>query len=440
MKRKAHASADAVEYADVVIDAFKIGDYPQGSFGPAELAEVVSTYNPAVYEAPVTIGHVSDYKGQTKIPAFGWIGKAFAVGGHLKLALSEFTDELKELVKKGYYKKVSAAFYKPDDANNPTPGKWHLHHLAFLGAVPPAVKGLEAISFCEMSSPGLAFAEMDAAVAETAATEDTYQAVEESFASCLAKMQDAIASDADSDTKRDRMYLALSDCYNEITSEIGLHFAFLEKVEQITKTEMSEFKTRLKEFADRIFKNNKQKEADAMDAAKEKEFTDKITALETTVKEFADQKKKAEDEAAAAVAKAAEDAAKAADDKLRADVKEFCEKQGLATKKMDELHLQDALFAVAKVQGVLEFGEVKLSPLDLMKGVLAEMKAGVTVPAGETAQFAQQPVVDARPEVVKRAEKYVKAHTDAKEFADCRTDADKINRVISLGAQGKIRF
>lgn len=440
MKKTKAQKPVIVELADVVIDAFKIGDYPQGKFGPAELAEVVSTYDPKLHEAPVVIGHVSDYKGQTKIPAFGWIGKAFAVGGHLKLALSEFSDELKDLVQKGYYKKVSAAFYEPKDPNNPTPGKWHLHHLAFLGAMPPAVKGLEAVQFCELSSSGLSFAEMDASVAEAAGSQDTYQSIEESFATCLAKVQDALASDVDDDTKCSRMNLALSDCYSEISSQINMHFAFLEKVSQITKTEMSEFRVRLKEFADRIFKNNHQKEADAMDAAKEKEYTDKITALEATVKEFTDAKKKADDDAAAAAAQAAADAQKSADDKLRGEIREFCEKNGLATKKMDDLHLQDALFAVAKAEGVLEFGEVKATALDLVKGILAGLKAESKLPEGETAEFAQQPVVDTRPEVIKRAEKYVKAHPELKEFSDCRTDVDKVNRVISLGAQGKLRF
>lgn len=432
MKTKKAQHAKPLQFGEIVIDAFKVGDYPQGKFTMAELSEIVGSYDPDVYQAPVTIGHVSDYKGQTKIPAFGWIGKLYAVGGHLKASLSEFSDELKGLVQGGYYKTVSAAFYKPGDPNNPTPGKWHMHHLAFLGATPPTVKGLEAVQFCELAGEGVSFAEMDAVVAEAAGSKDTYEAVQESFATCLAKMQDALAAEIDDDVKQSRMNLALSDCYNEISNQIGMHFAFLEKVEQITQTELGEFKGKLKEFADRIFKNNKQKEADAMDAAKEKELNDKILALTAQVTEFTDAKKKAEDEAAAVVAKAA-------DDKLRGEIKEFCEKQGLATKQMDDLHLQDALFAVAKAQGTLEFGETKTTAIDVVKSVLAGLKAP-KVEEGIRPEFAEQPVVDARPQIIKRAEKYVKEHQGAKEFSDCRTENDKINRVISLGAQGKLRY
>ena len=46
------------------------------------------------------------------------------------------------MLAKGRFKKRSASFYPPEHPNNPTPGKWHLRHVAFLGAQPPAVKGL----------------------------------------------------------------------------------------------------------------------------------------------------------------------------------------------------------------------------------------------------------------------------------------------------------
>ena len=427
--------APRAEFSGVVIDAFKAGDYPQGKFTAKELAEIADSYDPALYEAPITIGHISDYKGQTKIPAFGWIGAVKVVGDHIKLVASQFSEELKAWYKEGLYKKVSAAFYPPSDPSNPTPGKWHLHHLAFLGAQPPQVKGLEGIAFCEMGSGSVEFAEIDASVAEAAASKDTYQAIEESFAMCLAKLQDAIVAEADDDVKSQRMNLALGDCYSEIAAQIDMHFDFMEKVEQITKTEMSEFKTRLREFAASIF-NNKRKEAADMDAAKEKEYTDKIAAQAAQLAEFAEAKKKAEDDAAAAAAKAAEDAAKAADDKLRGEIKEFCEKNGLATKKMDDLHLQDALFQVAKVQNVLEFGEVKTTALDIVKGVLAAFK-DKSVPEGTTKEFSQQVDDDKRPDVIKDAEKYVKAH--AKEFSG-KTPEENLSRALYLHASGQIKF
>jgi hypothetical protein len=61
-------------------------------------------------------------------------------------------------------------------------------------------------------------------------------------------------------------------------------------------------------------------------------------------------------------------------------------------------------------------------------------------PEGEVQEFNKQVDTDPRSQVFKRAEKYVKDHPGAKEFSDCRTESDKINRVISLAAQGKLRF
>jgi hypothetical protein len=52
-------------------------------------------------------------------------------------------------VKAGAYKKVSASFYPKDHPNNPTPGVYALRHVGFLGAQPPAVKGLKPTEFAE---------------------------------------------------------------------------------------------------------------------------------------------------------------------------------------------------------------------------------------------------------------------------------------------------
>ncbi|MFV2030801.1 2-oxoacid:acceptor oxidoreductase, partial [Neisseria sp. S1] len=53
------------------------------------------------------------------------------------------------LVKAGRYKKVSASFYPPGSPSNPVPGKWYVRHVGFLGAHPPAVKGLAPINFAD---------------------------------------------------------------------------------------------------------------------------------------------------------------------------------------------------------------------------------------------------------------------------------------------------
>ena len=49
------------------------------------------------------------------------------------------------MVRAGRFKKVSASFYTPDSPHNPVPGVYYLRHVGFLGAQPPAVKGLAPV-------------------------------------------------------------------------------------------------------------------------------------------------------------------------------------------------------------------------------------------------------------------------------------------------------
>ena len=53
------------------------------------------------------------------------------------------------MVAAGRFKKRSASFYTPDSPNNPKPGVYYLRHVGFLGAQPPAVKGLKEVAFAE---------------------------------------------------------------------------------------------------------------------------------------------------------------------------------------------------------------------------------------------------------------------------------------------------
>lgn len=107
-------------------------------FTPAMLAEMVASYEPNLHEAPLTIGHPKD-----NLPAYGWV-KALYINeaGNLAIDASQADADFLEMLAKGRFKKRSASFYPPEHPNNPTPGKWHLRHVAFLGAQPPAVKGL----------------------------------------------------------------------------------------------------------------------------------------------------------------------------------------------------------------------------------------------------------------------------------------------------------
>ena len=110
----------------------------------ADLAAAAQAYDTKVHEAPIVVGHP-----KADAPAYGWVKSLNVQNGVLTADFAQVDDGFADLVKAGRYKKVSASFYLPTSPNNPKPGVWTLRHVGFLGAQPPAVKGLSAISFAE---------------------------------------------------------------------------------------------------------------------------------------------------------------------------------------------------------------------------------------------------------------------------------------------------
>ncbi|WP_114922250.1 2-oxoacid:acceptor oxidoreductase [Neisseria elongata] len=110
----------------------------------ADLAAAAQAYDPKVHEAPIVVGHP-----KADAPAYGWVKSLGVQNGVLTADFDQVDEGFADLVKAGRYKKVSASFYPPISPNNPKPGIWTLRHVGFLGAQPPAVKGLSAISFAE---------------------------------------------------------------------------------------------------------------------------------------------------------------------------------------------------------------------------------------------------------------------------------------------------
>ena len=123
---------------------------------PEQVAAIASHYSPSKHEAPIVVGHPS-----TNAPAYGWVGSLKAENGTLFADFAQVDDDFAELVKKGRYKKVSASFYPPNHPSNPQPENWYLRHVGFLGAHPPAVKGLAAIDFADDEDGVVSFGESD---------------------------------------------------------------------------------------------------------------------------------------------------------------------------------------------------------------------------------------------------------------------------------------
>lgn len=136
------------------IEIFRAGRHIDDSgtphnFTEADLADMASSYNPALREAPLTVGHPKD-----NLPAYGWVKSVQNTAGVLSINPHQVEPQFAEMVHAGRFKKRSASFYPPSAPNNPTPGKWYLRHVAFLGAQPPAVAGLKDIQFSEDDAGG----------------------------------------------------------------------------------------------------------------------------------------------------------------------------------------------------------------------------------------------------------------------------------------------
>lgn len=113
-------------------------------YSEAMIRACAAAYDPAVYEAPMVVGHPS-----ADAPAYGWVKSLSASGANLLAEPQQVDVQFAELVDAGRYKKISASFYLPDSPNNPKPGVLYLRHVGFLGAQPPAIKGLKPVEFGE---------------------------------------------------------------------------------------------------------------------------------------------------------------------------------------------------------------------------------------------------------------------------------------------------
>lgn len=119
------------------------------NFTETDLAATVAAYNPSLHEAPLVIGHP-----QHDAPAAGWVKSLSATAHGLIAEPQQIDASFAEQIARGSYKKVSASFYHPTATNNPVPGVYYLRHVGFLGAQPPAVKGLRPIELAE-GEPGV---------------------------------------------------------------------------------------------------------------------------------------------------------------------------------------------------------------------------------------------------------------------------------------------
>ena len=98
-----------------------------------DLDEIVANFSDKNPDVPMVIGHP-----KTNNPAYGWVDKLKREGGKLYACYKNVASEFEEWVKDGRYKTRSISL--KDNV---------LRHVGWLGAKPPAIKGLEAYQFEE---------------------------------------------------------------------------------------------------------------------------------------------------------------------------------------------------------------------------------------------------------------------------------------------------
>jgi hypothetical protein len=433
-----------VSAKDFVI--FKAGTWNGETFTETQLDEMAKNYNSA--DPPHIIwGHSSDYKGKTLIPSFGRIyGGLKRVGTDLVASGAKFNDEMAKWITDGFITDRSIELTKDNKK---------ILAVGMLGAMSPAVKNMpllkdalkdSALAFSEVAeSKVIEFADaeaisMDAGAidaAEEMGTEDTIKDMTESCMTFLAKVEENLNGDIDEDTKKIRIGLAIFDLSAELNDCMCLHFNFIDKLENIeehNESEYSEKQSWKTMFTEMLNTFTKKRKENIVDTAKEKEYQDKILALETQVKTFSEKTEKE---------KADADALKVevSDKLLRAEIKTFCETNKLNTNKHKEMKLEEILFATAKANQTVEFsdkdGKKEQKPLLVVLQDTLKTFQLASPRLGET-DFSQSLTVEKGTNArLKAAEDYVKTHPT--EFSE-GNEKQKIAKALQMESNQQIHF
>jgi hypothetical protein len=409
------------ELADVLAKdfvIFKSGTWNGETFTDADLDGMVASFDAA--EPPhIIAGHSSDYKGKTLIPSFGRVtGGLKRVGNELFAVGTQFAEVMAQWIKDGFYNQRSIEVTKDNK---------RILAIGMLGVAPPAVKRMPLMQLA-LKDTALAMSEFS----ESKAIDFVEDEVPENK---IKELSEACGR-----------FIEVVGAENESELAVAKILEFQEEIMEILNITPfgNQHETKWKEFTNRIkqlFINQEDKE---MDDKREKELTEKIAAQEVLLKEFADKEVLAADQKKLADQAAKDEALKVADIQLRTDVKKFCADNKLDTKKHQELKIEEILFATAKANQTIEFAGKDKDGKDILekKSLLSVLQDAVKlftlpVPAGSMDKEFAEDVNDKRTDIVKKAEKYIKAHP--KEFADLKPE-DAINRALNLEAIGKIEF
>lgn len=100
----------------------------------ADIDKIISNFNEKNPDVPLVIGHP-----EMNSPAYGWVDKLKREGKTLLATFKDVSSEFAEWVNQGLYKTRSISLYEDNT----------LRHIGWLGAQPPAIKGLASYQFAE---------------------------------------------------------------------------------------------------------------------------------------------------------------------------------------------------------------------------------------------------------------------------------------------------
>lgn len=121
------------------LELARAGSHGGVNITPEDLLSMAKNF---VSDVPVTIGHESD----DSMPAYGWVRSLeVSADGTVLIGEIELGADLSEAFEQGRYKNWSIGAARGEDDS------LYLHHVAFLGAVPPMIKGLQIIEMGDRS-------------------------------------------------------------------------------------------------------------------------------------------------------------------------------------------------------------------------------------------------------------------------------------------------
>lgn len=206
-------------------EVFKSGVYPQGKYTNEQIEELAKNYDPSFSEAPLTLDHLQSG------PAYGWVEELKAENGLLKAKFREVTDELKQYVNDGKYRKISVEIYRELEGRKP-----YLKAVSFLGASLPQVKGMDPIKFADVESDIYTF--------EAKAEEDNKDKIIEDLQGQVDKLQEDVTSFKEK-SKSNEKIKDLKTKINDLSAEVASFKAQAENKTEIEK-ELAEIKSTIK--------------------------------------------------------------------------------------------------------------------------------------------------------------------------------------------------